>query len=363
MCFLLSNCRKHLVPARTRGGFTLIELLVVIAILAILAAILFPVFSRVRAKAQLVQCVSNVRQLALAVQMYVQDFDESFPAGDWQAAIRPYVTDARLFRCPSTRAAQSYGMTEQLAGAALGDVRSAVKTVLIGETTAPWFSCHHPLRSPHQGGFTWAFVDGHAVHFPRIPSPHLARLTGGVGALRGWNGVLPLPNSWKAVNGKDVAVREPAWAPPRLPGAMITTAAQSSGPAPFDGFLTDLCDDNLEPDNEGPAWQNFTDPVVVIFTFRHTVNLNAVRISVRKNSSWAAGWSLYARDARGAYSMPLICPGPALTAVSSIQERDYDLETPEVCTDALRLTLTGPHPGSFTPTGLREFGVYDNPEE
>ncbi|OPZ81387.1 MAG: hypothetical protein BWY76_03047 [bacterium ADurb.Bin429] len=101
----------------------------------------------------------------------------------------------------------------------------------------------------------------------------------------------------------------------------------------------------------------------MVFTFRHKVNLNAVRISVRKNSSWAAGWSLYARDESGNYSMPLICPGPALTAASSTQERDYNLETPELWTDALRLTLPGPHPDSFPPTGLREFGVYYNPED
>jgi prepilin-type processing-associated H-X9-DG protein len=274
----------------------------------------------------------------------------------------PYLGDDAILRCPSTRQPQCYGMTKQLAGAALGDVRSAVKTVLIGETTTSWFDCQHPLRYPHIGGFNWAFVDGHAAHFTTIPSPHLARLAGGVGALQGWDSTTELPNYWRAVNGKDVAVREPAGSPPLLPGQRITTATQSGGPAPFDGFLTDLCDDSVDPANEGPAWQNFTTPIVVDFTFRHKVNLNAVRVSVRKNSSWAAGWSLYARDATGQFSVPLICPGPALAATSSIQERDVDLETPEVWTDALRLTLTGPQAGSFSPAGLREFGVYYNPE-
>jgi len=64
-----------------RRGFTLIELLVVIAIIAILAAILFPVFARAREKARQSSCLSNVKQLDLAVQMYIQDYDEMLPYG------------------------------------------------------------------------------------------------------------------------------------------------------------------------------------------------------------------------------------------------------------------------------------------
>src|SRR5262245_64273013 len=73
---------------QTQGGFTLIELLVVIAIIAILAAILFPVFAQAREKARSATCLSNLRQIGLANQMYVQDYDEHFPfAGrEWPAA-------------------------------------------------------------------------------------------------------------------------------------------------------------------------------------------------------------------------------------------------------------------------------------
>lgn len=64
-----------------RRGFTLIELLVVIAIIAILAAILFPVFARARAKAQQTKCLSNLKQIGLAFHMYAQDYNELFPPG------------------------------------------------------------------------------------------------------------------------------------------------------------------------------------------------------------------------------------------------------------------------------------------
>src|SRR5579871_6111928 len=62
-----------------RGGFTLIELLVVIAIIAILAAILFPVFAQARESARTISCASNIRQIGVAILMYVQDNDERFP--------------------------------------------------------------------------------------------------------------------------------------------------------------------------------------------------------------------------------------------------------------------------------------------
>jgi len=95
---------------RTRKGFTLIELLVVIAIIAILAAILFPVFARAREKARQTACLSNIKQLALGLLMYAQDWDETLPAGyyyagdfnaNWQIQVQPYVKNAGIFHCPS----------------------------------------------------------------------------------------------------------------------------------------------------------------------------------------------------------------------------------------------------------------------
>lgn len=114
-----------------RRGFTLIELLVVIAIIAILAAILFPVFARAREKAQQTSCLSNMKQLALAETMYISDYDgklgaincwpDTVPcwqrpgspgAGSWVALglLNPYMKNQQIYRCPSVDAWNSYGV-------------------------------------------------------------------------------------------------------------------------------------------------------------------------------------------------------------------------------------------------------------
>src|SRR3982750_3360923 len=87
---------------RSRSGFTLIELLVVIAIIAILAAILFPVFAQAREKARQTACMSNVKQIGTALTMYVQDYEETMPRAfsggtaaspgrDWSTDLIPYI--------------------------------------------------------------------------------------------------------------------------------------------------------------------------------------------------------------------------------------------------------------------------------
>src|SRR6478672_9290490 len=80
-CSLLLPRRVHLMKKSHPSGFTLIELLVVIAIIAILAAILFPVFARARESARRATCLSNLKQLGTSFQMYAQDWEETYPSG------------------------------------------------------------------------------------------------------------------------------------------------------------------------------------------------------------------------------------------------------------------------------------------
>lgn len=106
--------------SRQSHGFTLIELLVVIAIIAILAAILFPVFAKAREKARQASCLSNEKQIGLAIMQYVQDSDEIYPlavstpggdwnGGQWTMAVMPYVKSLNVFYCPSDGSAGQQG--------------------------------------------------------------------------------------------------------------------------------------------------------------------------------------------------------------------------------------------------------------
>lgn len=194
-----------------RNAFTLIELLVVIAIIAILAAILFPVFARARENARRASCMSNLKQIALGFMMYTQDYDDRFPyysGGGEMAFIFPYVKSAQVFRCPSSGLVDQhdadmssyysteYGMpasydspawpravilvpngnTTQLMGAVpepsitclLGEVKYASTTLNYGfdRFTANTFPAKGifnglPQTERHLGGSNYAYIDGH----------------------------------------------------------------------------------------------------------------------------------------------------------------------------------------------------------
>ncbi len=88
------------VKNKAQDGFTLIELLVVVGIAAVIAAILFPVFGAVRERGRRTVCQSNLKQIAIAMQQYVQDNDSTYPRGNWTYAPYSYLKNVNVFRCP-----------------------------------------------------------------------------------------------------------------------------------------------------------------------------------------------------------------------------------------------------------------------
>ncbi len=163
---------------RSRAGFTLIELLVVIAIIAILAAILFPVFAKAREKARQTSCVSNQKQIALAINMYVQDNDETFPSdpgsSSWGGKLSTYVSDG-IFDCPTktgkgTMSMPEYGFNANLFGKAMGDVANPSNGIILidqnmGSTKANYAitAFDTQIDARHNSGAVVACVDGHVT--------------------------------------------------------------------------------------------------------------------------------------------------------------------------------------------------------
>lgn len=200
-----------------KSGFTLIELLVVIAIIAILAAILFPVFARARENARKTSCLSNMKQIGLGFAQYSQDYDERMALSIggtssvniypyWVELIQPYVKSQQVFSCPSISTqtkyyASSAGVFKSYyangtrnsawvpsgfgdttvedrpissAGTSLAKFDSPTQTILMGEKSADslnepyflhagatYFSAPANALMNHLGMSNWLFVDGH----------------------------------------------------------------------------------------------------------------------------------------------------------------------------------------------------------
>ncbi|MEI6502674.1 MAG: DUF1559 domain-containing protein [Armatimonadota bacterium] len=188
-----------------RKGFTLIELLVVIAIIAILAAILFPVFAKAREKARQASCLSNTKQLAIAFVQYAQDYDERLPMYvdasynfaqlAWWVEVMPYIKNTQVLLCPSApKIGQNadYGVNYPNVSAVgsskgLGEIQYPSETCMMTETegqdvngrNAALYLCYSPFNyavgsiswayysglawpGRHNGGNNCAFVDGHS---------------------------------------------------------------------------------------------------------------------------------------------------------------------------------------------------------
>ena len=178
--------------ADQKRGFTLIELLVVIAIIAILAAILFPVFQKVRENARRAACMSNMKQIDLGMVMYVSDFDEAWPQRtinlgpsdsiysgqpyqSWAFAVQPYIKSADVWKCPDDRTnfqfngdwnknndiTKSYGVVEQYHDNLPGNPGNAGQTAMmcIG-ATAPGNGTITDAMTPEPANTIWLVESG-----------------------------------------------------------------------------------------------------------------------------------------------------------------------------------------------------------
>lgn len=153
---------------KRKNGFTLIELLVVVAILSLLAAILFPVFSRARENARRVSCQSNHKQIGLALMQYVQDNDEKFPPfipnvvrNHALFVIRPYLKSYQIYHCPSdsTEISDPNALKFFLPGEGWVAVCSYNMTRDAGTADAP---------AP---GAYWGLIDAVGVSLADVPNP------------------------------------------------------------------------------------------------------------------------------------------------------------------------------------------------
>jgi len=180
-----------------KKGFTLIELLVVIAIISILAAILFPVFAQAREKARQTTCLSNMKQMGLAICMYADDYDEctiyadetatpaaGMPECAWFDKLQPYVKNEKLFVCPSmgkdtTQIKTSYIINGLFAhGLPIFTFSEPATQIAIAErqknhldedyhvTDANWLASASSIIAydRHNGGANYTFADGHAKY-------------------------------------------------------------------------------------------------------------------------------------------------------------------------------------------------------
>ncbi len=164
-------------PIPRATGFTLIELLVVIAIIAILAAILFPVFAKAREKANQNSCLNNLRQIGIAVQMYVQDNDEKlFPdpkTSAWSAYLANY-NEPSIYDCPTLQGKgintmPEYGFNGWIFNVALGDLKTPESHIIATDLLKTQFknnfafTKYEHMDPRHNGTALLLCMDGHVA--------------------------------------------------------------------------------------------------------------------------------------------------------------------------------------------------------
>ncbi len=182
---------------RAKRGFTLIELLVVIAIIAILAAILFPVFAKAREKARQASCASNLKQIGLGFAQYVQDFDERFPYTNnggsqyWPTEVYPYTKSYQIFRCPddSTTNGCSYLGNNQYSAIAIAQVPKVAEFIMVTDGNAngnPGGNTgdgHHMANTGNFNGINADYTMWDATARMTDPNNGMPRHSGGMNVL------------------------------------------------------------------------------------------------------------------------------------------------------------------------------------
>jgi prepilin-type N-terminal cleavage/methylation domain-containing protein/prepilin-type processing-associated H-X9-DG protein len=178
--------------SRSRG-FTLIELLVVIAIIAILAAILFPVFAKAREKARQTSCLNNQRQIAVSILMYAQDHDETLP--DASNVWVELNVDRNILMCPTKgkKVTNAYVYMADLSGMALGDITDPPGEMMTADgqhaatsaAPATYDNCAYTiddLDARHSNKYLASFADGHV----QIVDPDKFSMLPNKGRVVGW---------------------------------------------------------------------------------------------------------------------------------------------------------------------------------
>jgi hypothetical protein len=159
---------------RARSAFTLVETLVVVVIIIIMAAFLLPVLSREREKSRQATCISNQRQLGLALSMAVQDNQEVFPGkmgvadgALWQKELQPYADSAKLWRCPSSideRSAADYGMNFFLSGMPRGALTDPSRLLMLADANDLLIQTQGDVAARrHAGQYIVTCADNHST--------------------------------------------------------------------------------------------------------------------------------------------------------------------------------------------------------
>ncbi|MEO6908835.1 MAG: DUF1559 domain-containing protein [Abditibacteriaceae bacterium] len=275
------NYKKDVTSRKT--GFTLIELLVVITIIAILTAIMFPVFARARENARRASCMSNLKQIALGIMMYTQDYDERLPilarppVGSesplaaypdyygtygyftWVDEINPYVKSGQIFNCPSdtnlaTPPAGKYGQISYGMNGYLDNYVSTWNGPRVGDCASQWSGGSQGLanivnpsgkilvgdiykRSPYAPPIFWPNLSTYSSPYYIWPLDMQfdSNTAWGASATTTWK-----YSSGRHLGGANIAFVDGhvKWMNPNTPGLMFADVGTRSKPDPYPGSPT-----------------------------------------------------------------------------------------------------------------------------